>query len=678
VIGVELERGREVAKPFLLIAELVPVQPPQTQVHVDGLVALDAGELAVELRRQLAVALRSLVQRLERLLHRIGPQCCRRQPLVLSNRPLGVVEPLLVDLGGTDEHLVAGGLVGGPLGPLLQQDRQRLVFLELQIDAVERLEGLRIIGRHLVDALVRRASLRQVAQPPERDLAHRLVDPLLQVRVEDVVDRAAVGPEQSLGALRLFTEPLDLLEDLGELGLVGGLGHRLAQHRERLVRIADPFLLGRGHTQQRLQSTSPRRLLARLQLLEPQKLGPVLLRLVDRHQDPHGPLVGVVVLESCGDHRPRPLVGGGQIQYPLEQLERVPVTQQSVTDDLRGVQLQLDAVLGGLGQRHQPPQVLLHVGPALEVLAEPDQRLQSVCGLFATDLEVDHRLERGDGTMRVAELVACNLADLAPHRCTAARIGGDLDAVGKHLAQPIPLALLEEQTLERFEGLQVVDLHVENLGVGHRRADAVAELLLDRRNLEPNRDLLRSAVGEAKQRALGLDQRHAVTRLEVQSAQGLDGLVRERGVGRIELEQLAVGRTRELLVTDRLVEQNGDAMGQIDLQRSIVGHHRRLQRRTPHRDQIAGPAQCQRQPLHLFAGVEAARVEQIGLAHRIEGACTVGELGLAQSGNRDQVRDRFVDRARLCRLAAPHLENPNPAVVVALRDVDRLEQRARL
>jgi hypothetical protein len=82
-------------------------------------------------------------------------------------------------------------------------------------------------------------------------------------------------------------------------------------------------------------------------------------------------------------------------------------------------------------------------------------------------------------------VVTLDLAHVPPQRRPPAGIGRDADAVLEHLGEPLPLALLEEQALERIERAKVVGLPVEHLAVGQRRAHAIAEVLLDARDLEP-------------------------------------------------------------------------------------------------------------------------------------------------------------------------------------------------
>ena len=278
--------------------------------------------------------------------------------------------------------------------------------------------------------------------------------------------------------------------------------------------------------------------------------------------------------------------------------------------------------------------------------------------------------------MRIAQVITLDLAELPPQRRAAAGVGRDADAVLEHLAKPLPLALLEEQALERVERAEVVGLHVEHLAVGQRRAHAIAELLLDARDLDPRAHLLGRRVEEAQERPLGLDERHAVARLEVQPAKRLHGAPGQARVGRVEREQLGVGAPRRLLIAQPLVEQHRDALREVDLL-GAVEHGVARQGAAPHLHEVARAPEQQAQALDVLAGVAAAHVHRERLAHHVERGRGVLQLLLAQPGDLEQVGDRLVDRADLLGVGPPRVEDADAALVVAVALVDRLEQRAR-
>ena len=110
--------------------------------------------------------------------------------------------------------------------------------------------GGRVVrGALLEQALVGAAGL-VVAAERDRERADAPQHAGLQRGVGDAVDDLEVRVEQLGAALRLAAEALEVVEGLGELGLVAGLGERLAEHGEGAVRVAGAVPLRAGHAGQ--------------------------------------------------------------------------------------------------------------------------------------------------------------------------------------------------------------------------------------------------------------------------------------------------------------------------------------------------------------------------------------------------------------------------------------------
>ncbi|WP_434416195.1 hypothetical protein [Nannocystis pusilla] len=140
---------------------------------------------------------------------------------------------------------------------------------------------------------------------------------------------------------------------------------------------------------------------------------------------------------------------------------------------------------------------------------------------------------------------------------------------------------------------------------------------------------------------------------------------------RLEREQVGVGLAGAVAVVEVRVEHDRDPRQQLDL-RVVVGELG--QRLLPHLDQLALLLELDAEALQLGAGVGAARVEQVGLAHRRERGLGVAELVLFDAGDLEEVRGGGVGRAERLGLGPAHAQHPHLRAVVAQRVVDRLEQ----
>ena len=113
---------------------------------------------------------------------------------------------------------------------------QRIPLATLDVDALERVERLRVIGRHVDDApvvLARRVAIAELVRLGR----HRQVDALLHRRVEDVGPELAIERDQ-LGPRRRRRQPLDAVEQRRQLRLAHADARRARQRVEGRVDIA--------------------------------------------------------------------------------------------------------------------------------------------------------------------------------------------------------------------------------------------------------------------------------------------------------------------------------------------------------------------------------------------------------------------------------------------------------
>ena len=351
VVGVGLERGAEVTDALLGILEVAAIEPTEAQVGVDRGLARQLPEPTGQVGRELAEPTGLFIQRLEHGLDVLALEAGVGQPLVQTDGLLVVVELVAMDIGRADQQVVALGRGHGPIDLANQEVGERPVGALAHVDLLEGVGRLVVVGPGLEQALVDAAGVVEPAQPRERDHTHRTQDSLLEIGVEDVIDGPLVRGPQRLAALRDRAEALDLVEDLGELGLVAGLGHRFAQDREGPGRILELLLLGHGHPKQGLEPTATAGLLAGLELLQLEQRRPVLFGLVKRGQDPDRPLAGLVGLEVAADHRARAAVGRRRVEHALEQVEGVVRAPEPLADDVGGLGQESDPLGVGVSQR---------------------------------------------------------------------------------------------------------------------------------------------------------------------------------------------------------------------------------------------------------------------------------------------------------------------------------------
>ena len=94
--------------------------------------------------------------------------------------------------------------------------------------------------------------------------------------------------------------------------------------------------------------------------------------------------------------------------------------------------------------------------------------------------------------------------------------------------------------------------------------------------------------------------------------------------------------------------------------------------------QLGVAAQSQSESLDLLAGVETRRVHQKRLADRRQRGLRIPHIHFADARHLGEVSDGLVARTDRLGLLTPHVQDPDPALVVPVPFIDRLQQAARL
>ena len=242
-LGLVAQGLGEVAQALAEVAELLAVDVGQAQLGLGALAARLSLELALEEAGQVVPATGRLVERREHGLGgrprgAVGPHA-----LVQADRVLRAAELTAVDLGGAHEVGVAR-IAFAALAAADQQLGERVVIGLAHQHRLERVRGLGVASVVLEQALLGPPGLVE-APLPGRLAADRPQHAGLQRRVTDAVDDLEVGVEQ-LGVTTAIdgAEALEAIEDVGQLGLIAGLGQRLTQHRKGALEITQALLVG--------------------------------------------------------------------------------------------------------------------------------------------------------------------------------------------------------------------------------------------------------------------------------------------------------------------------------------------------------------------------------------------------------------------------------------------------